>query len=207
MEHKRIQQALESVKSAVDYTVLKMNEDRQHDLKKFTDADGKPNNDKAYAAACAYYSTILCLETLAVVDLDPAALFQKCVDAGAIKETNAYINSYEKIAKVAGIPVKRWVAKNISGNEQEMRDLLRAGVPLVIYIGAPNDLHHVEACFGFMTTPDENLFFVQDPGYQKDTHIAGNLGMIRFDSSKRIPSVWKNPPVPRKAYRFGYYET
>lgn len=207
MEHKRIQQALESVKPALDYTVLAMNEDRQHDLKKYTDKDGRPQNDSAYAAACAYYSTILCLETLAVIDLDPAELFQKCVNAGAIKEHNAYINSYEKIAAVAGVKVKKWVSKNIAGNEQVMRDLLRSGVPLVIYIGAPNDLNHVEACFGFMTTAEENLFFVQDPGYQKDTHIAGDLGMFRFDGEKRIPSVWKKPPVPRKAYKFGYFET
>jgi hypothetical protein len=205
MIHKSIQQAMDA-KLDGDYHYLEMSEDKQQSLKKITDADKDSGNDKAYKAACAFYATILNLETLSGKDLDIEALFYKCVEAGAISKASAYINSYEKIAAIAGVPVKRIVSKYIKGNENEMRDLLRAGVPLIIFIGAPNDLDHVEACFGFITTADESFFFVSDPGYQNDTMIAGDLKMFHFENGKRKHSVWKNN-VERKAYKFAFYET
>ena len=203
---KAIRDAVASGLEGIDHTVLKMNKDKQWDLKKYTDKDSDGGNDRAYKAACAYFATILNLETLSGKDLDPNALFQPCVDAGAILKGNAYINSYEKIAQVAGVKVKRFVAEYIEGRVEKMCELLRSGVPLVIYIGAPSDLDHVEACYGYITGKFDTMFFVQDPGWQSDTHIGEDLRMLHFEGGVRKYSVWKSPPVQRKAYKFGYFE-
>lgn len=202
-----IKQALDAAHiNEIESVFLPMKTDKQWDLRKATDSDKDPANDKAFKAACAYFSAVLCLETMAGRDIDIVASYEKAVAAGAVRKSDALIWSYEKIAKAVGVPVKSFKSEYINNHENQMRELLRSGVPLIIFIGAPNDLDHVEACFGFVSVPGECLFVVRDVGWQSDTHFSEkDKGMFHFEGSARKSSLWK-AGKPRHAYKFGWFD-
>lgn len=207
-----IDEAVEAVAkmlNAIEIVCLPMNGDKQAALKKFTDADADKGNDNAYAAACALYSTCLVLETMTGKDIDIEKAYYACVQAGAIRKQDALIWSYEKIASTLGIPVKRFEALFIKGNENLMIDLLRKNTPLVMFLGAPDLLNHVEPAHGFIRTDGETLVLLKDVGWQNDTHFAvGDRRCFRFEKDVRKYSVIDHGPLAntqRKAYKFGYY--
>ncbi len=195
--------------NAIELVVMTMNGDKQAALKKFTDADTDKGNDNAFAAACAFYSTCLVLETMTGKDIDIEQAYYACVQAGAIRKQDALIWSYEKIASTLGFAVKKFDALYIKGNEDLMVDLLRKKHPLVIFLGAPDQLNHVEPAHGFIRTPGETLVLLKDVGWQNDTHFSvGDRRTFHFEKDVRKYSMIDHGPLAntqRKAYKFGYY--
>lgn len=195
--------------NAIELVAMPMNGDKQAALEKFTDADSDKGNDNAFAAACAFYSTCLVLETMTGQDIDIEKAYYACVQSGAIRKQDALIWSYEKIASTLGVPVKRFDALYIKGNEDLMIDLLRKKIPLVIFMGAPDLLNHVEPAHGFIRTAGETLVLLKDVGWQNDTHFSvGDRRCFHFEKDVRKYSVIDHGPLAntqRKAYKFGYF--
>lgn len=206
---KEVADAIARGAAVAEFTVMDMNNDRQKDLKAYTDQTADKDDDLAWRAACAMFATTLVLESQFGVDLVPAEVYQKCVDAGAILKKNAYINSYEKIAQVCGLKVKKFESLYISSNEDKLVDLLRNRVPLVMFLGAPNELNHVEAAHGFIRTEGETLVLLKDPGFQGDTHFGlADRRTFHFENGQRKYSIIDHGTLAntqRKAYKFGYF--
>lgn len=195
--------------NAIEIVAMPMNNDKQAALKKITDADTDKDNDKAFAAACAFYSACLVLETMSGQDIDIEAAYFACIKAGAIRKHDAFIWSYENIAKTLGISVKKFDALYIKGNEDRMLELMRQNVPMVMFLGAPDLLNHVEAAHGFIRTPGETLVLLKDVGWQGDTHFgATDRRTFHFKGDERKYSIIDHGPLAktqRKAYKFGYF--
>lgn len=195
--------------NAIELVAMPMNGDKQAELKKFTDATPDKGDDNAYATACAFFSTCLALETQFGIDIDIAKAYFQCVQSGAIRKQDALIWSYEKIASTLGITVKRFDALYIKGNEDLMIDLLRKKIPLVVFLGAPDQLNHVEPAHGFIRTAGETLVLLKDVGWQNDTHFSiGDRRTFHFEKDVRKYSLIHHGPLAntqRKAYKFGYF--
>jgi len=203
-----IQQVADRLK-AIELVVMPMNDDKQQTLKKITDKDTDNGNDKAYAAACAFYSACLVLETMSGKDINIEQAYFDCIQAGAIRKSDAYIWSYEKIAAVLGVPVKKFEALYIKGNEDKLLELMRNNTPMVIFLGAPDLLNHVEAAHGFIRTDGETLVLLKDVGYQGDTHFGlTDRRTFHFVGDERKYSIIDHGPLAktqRKAYKFAYF--
>lgn len=201
--------ALAETLKATEVVALPMNQDKQANLKSMTDKTPDLADDNAYLAACAFYSTCLVLETLSGKDIDIEAAYLACVKAGAIRKEDAMIFSYEKIAETVGVKVKRFDALYIKGNEAKLLEQLRNKNPLVMFLGAPDLLNHVEAAHGFIAAKDETLVFLKDPGWQNDTHFQlADRRTFHFQGTARKYSRIDHGPLAntdRKAYKFGFF--
>lgn len=192
-----------------EFVMMDMNRDKQKWLKEYTDKTIDKGDDLAYASACALFSTILVIESQFKIDVDPADVFQRAVDAGVILKATAFINSYEGVAKICGVAVKRFDAFYIGGNEDRILDLMRNRIPLVTFLGAPDKLNHVEPSNGFVKAQNETLLSLHDVGGQGDTFYGlTDRRTFHFEKNVRKYSMVNSGTLAgtqRRAYKVGYF--
>jgi hypothetical protein len=195
--------------SVEEFVAMEMNRDKQKWLKQYTDKTIDKTDDLAYASACALFSTILVTEAQFKIDVDPADIFQRAADAGYITRDKAFINSYEGVAKICGVTVKKFETAYLGGNEDKLLDLFRNRIPVVMFLGAPDKLNHVEPSNGFIKAQNETLVSLHDVGGQGDAYFGlTDRRTFHFEGSTRKYSIINSGTLAgtqRRAYKFGYF--
>ena len=202
----------EAVKFGLDFTdskILPMSFDKQADL---ANQPGlKPGEREAYLSACCYWAAILNLETIAGKvmpnDPQPEAFFRAAVDSGSIDGASAGVMNYTQLAHAFGVTVKDYTIFDAAPNRSRIFSLLNAGTPLVVYLGTPGHLNHVEAIRGRVTSNGDTWLYLVDPGWQNDFWLRlSDLAVGHFKDGVFVRSVIHDG-TPRYAYKFGYYST
>lgn len=199
-----IMQVIEAVEKAVDYKILPGVLCKQETLKAF--------GGTAYQRACDATAIKVCAEIMSGKSLDLVQFFGEGVHRGFINNTlgsdginRAYIESYEGLFGLAGVK-GTFKTLAMDGNEARAIDLIKSGVPLILFIGAVNELHHVEPATAFIQTATELLLGVLDPGWQYDERVEMSTHrLFHYKGDMRVYSTLDNGKQ-RVAYKFGYLE-
>lgn len=200
----------EAARAGINFTdsrFLPMDLEKQQEL--FKQRDLKPEEVKAYLSACCYFSAGMCLETLGGLYAESHEIedeFRKCVDSGALDGGSASVKSYEKIAKVFGVAIKSYQTAALDTDGKNlMTALLNRGTPLIIFLGVPGKLNHVEAACGWVKSGGQLYVRLCDPGYQNDEWLrVSDLATGKFSGGKFVGSVLHDGKQ-RYAYKIGYY--
>lgn len=202
----------EAARAGMNFTdshFLPMDLEKQQEL--FKQRDLKPEEVKAYLSACCYFSAGMNLETLGGMFADAHEIedeFRACVDAGGLDGSSASVKSYEKLAAVFGVKVKGYQTAALDGAGKDlMTALLTRGTPLIVFLGAPGKLNHVEAACGWVKSGGQMYVRLCDPGYQNDEWLrVSDLATGRFTGGKWVGSHLHDGSQ-RYAYKIGYYVT
>lgn len=202
----------EAVKAGLNFGsayFLPMSFEKQQELKSFTDKTEDKADDKAYLSACCEFAGALNIATLqgkATADSDfGIETFKAAVASNSVDKGSAMVRNYEKMASVMGLEVKKFSTMYFSdaGGKEKAMELIRNKIPLIIFMGKPGALNHVEAARGVVG--NEWLALI-DPGYQNDWWLRlSDLATGHFSKGQFVTSHLHDGSV-RHAYKFGWYE-
>ncbi len=188
---------------------LPMSFEKQQELKAFTDTTADKADDKAYLSACCEYAGALNIATLQNKVAPDSHFgidtFKAAIVANAIDKGSAMILNYENMARAMGLQVKRFSTMYFSdaGGKEKSKELIRSKIPLIIFMGKPGELNHVEAARGVV---GEEWLALIDPGYQNDWWVRlSDLATGHFSGGQFVASQLYDGS-PRHAYKFGWYE-
>lgn len=130
--------------------------------------------------ACAFTSLVMGLGYKVGTLLDLNISFNKCAASGAIRESDARINDYDKAAATLGFPAMRYKSQKL--DLAKLRELLFAKTPVIVFLYdlTTGKLAHVELCsklVAYQKTPGapvESLFGLLDPGWAEHTHFGAD---------------------------------
>jgi hypothetical protein len=113
------------------------------------------------------------------------------------------------LAKICGVTVKKFETAYLGGNEDKLLDLFRNRIPVVMFLGAPDKLNHVEPSNGFIKAQNETLVSLHDVGGQGDAYFGlTDRRTFHFEGSTRKYSIINSGTLAgtqRRAYKFGYF--
>lgn len=204
-----IEEAVRAGLNFGDAYFLPMSFEKQQDLKSYTDTTGDKADDKAYLSACCEYAGALNIATLQGKTAGDSHFgidtFKAAVEANAIDKGSAMVKNYEKMAEVMGLNVKqfRTMYFDDSGGKEKASFLIRAKIPLVIFMGKRGELNHVEAGRGVV---GNDWIALVDPGYQNDWWLRLSDLAIGHFSNGQFSGSHLHDGSQRRAYKFGWYE-